>query len=331
MEKIRQDFFSWLPKAKREIKVSAAAAPAPAPAPGPYYPEDTSLYYPEPSSLPAKQQHIRQAVPPPPPTAAPAPVPSFLAGDGNVLFKIIPVETNGAPLYQIVPTSSAVPDSRPVVSHAQPSQNTLHNTFNTATLKQTFPATSTVHQPQAADVYTPSLPAPTITYTSQVSHPLPPPQQPPQQQEQQQQLQQQQHQQQPLEKASEEKTDIFKKVLNNIDPRNRLGRKTDIDAAESKQAETVFYMSAPDMSKEAPKEAEETEIDVIVIDEPRPGSELRGYKVETVGEEDEILPAEVRELLEQVGEAEEELLEAEVRFSEVIKLVYFRWNLRIIE
>ena len=305
MEKIRQDFFSWLPKAKREIKVSAAAAPAPAP--GPYYPEETSVYYPEPSSLPAKQQHIRQAVPPPPPAAAPAPVPSFLAGDGNVLFKIIPVETNGAPLYQIVPTSSALPESRPVVSHAQPSQNTLYNTFNTATPTQTFAQapTSTVHQPQAAEIYTPSLPAPTITYTSQVSHPLPPPQQPPQQQQ----------QQQPQEKVSEEKTDIFKKVLNNIDPRNRLGRKTDIDAAESHKAETVFYMSAPDMSKDAPKQSEETEIDVIVIAEPTaaPGTELRGYKVETVGEEDEILPAEVRELLEQVGEAEEEVLESKVR------------------
>jgi hypothetical protein len=172
-----------------------------------------------------------------------------LAGDGNVLFKIIPVETNGAPLYQIVPTTSTIPDSRPVVTYPQATPNTVYKTYNTAaTATQTYsqtPTTSTVHQ--VAEIYTPSQPAPTVTYTSQVSHPLPPPQQ-----------------QLAVEKPTEEKSDIFKKVLTNIDPRTRTGRKTDADAAESHSAETVFYMSAPDMSKEAPRSTPESEVVVLV-------------------------------------------------------------------
>jgi hypothetical protein len=170
MEKIRQDFFSWLPKtsAKREIKPAASVPAAPAPA----------AFYPEPAApLPAK--HVRQAAYPT------APVPTFLSGDGNVLFKIIPVETDGAPLYQIVPTSSS-DISRPVPS-----------TFHTAASTQTYshvPATptSTVHEQfQAAGAYTPSQPAPSLTYVSEVSRPLPPPLM--------------------AEKASEEKSDIFNK------------------------------------------------------------------------------------------------------------------------
>ena len=303
MEKIRQDFFSWLPKAKREIKFAAAPQAAP------LEPEPSAPYYPEYNNLPAKQHYVRQV-----PAASVAPtVPSFLAGDGNVLFKIIPVQSDGsAPLYQIVPTSAAYPESRPVLSHS------TATTFNTVASTQTFshvPTTNTVHQHQqqlqqqqpqqpAAELYTPSQPSPpVVTYTSQVSHPLPPPQQ------------LQQPEPLPLEPVPED-ANIFKKVLNNINPRTRTGRKNDIEAAASdasdSTAESVFYMSAPDMTKESGRSVE-SETLIAVVDEPIPGAETHTYEVEMVHEEGRDLNDEVRELLEKVEEIESQEVERQVR------------------
>jgi len=133
MEKIKQDFFSWLPKAKREIKYTTnyqqpqppvyPAAPAFDPAPSTFYPEQ---------SLPQKQQHVRQATFS---QAAPS-TPSFLSGDGGQLFKIIQVQTeSGAPLYQIVPTTSSAGQQQPVL----PAHNTATTTYNTSPPSHTHP------------------------------------------------------------------------------------------------------------------------------------------------------------------------------------------------
>jgi hypothetical protein len=335
MEKIKQDFFSWLPKAKREIKVNSNVQPQAYPSPSPattfhsepsssFYPESSQpSFYPEASSqLPQKQQHVRQAT-------FQAQTPSFLAGDGNVLFKIIQVQSDGAPLYQIVPTSSSGPtDPRPVL----PSANT-YNTFNTAASTQTYSHTPTVHQqpqtapqqPQTAqqqlqqqpfhlpspDTYTPSqsAPAPAITYQSQVSHPLPPPITP----------------NFAAEKVTEEKSDIFNKVLttaaaannnnnnNNVNPRTRTARRTDavkpaVDSSSSESTETVFYKSLPDVTKKTEEETSKpsvTESEVVVeIKDPLADADLHTFEVDLVGEGDTILTGEVKELLDHVDELE---------------------------
>ena len=319
MEKIKQDFFSWLPKAKREIKIPVnvqnqqPAYPVEAPAPPP------TVFYPG-SSLPQKQQHVRQApyqkAPAPYPTA-PAPYPTASAsypkapfqaqapafllggtGDNQMLFKIIQIETDGAPLYQIVPTSSTglAETQYPV----QP-QKSFSN-FNTAATSQSYSHTSNVHEPQQhqqqqqhhvqqqqqPDPYTQaqSAPAPAIAYHSQVAHPLPPPQTP--------------NYSTASEKVSQEKpqnNNIFNKVLsdltNTVNPRTRTSRKTDSLPEDSSASESnadsssVFIMSAPDMTKEVQETTEKsltTESEVVVpgITETIDDADLHTFQVEIV-------------------------------------------------
>ncbi len=310
MEKIKQDFFSWLPKVKREIKYTTnyqqpqpqvyPAAPAFEPAPSTFYPEQ---------SLPQKQQHVRQATFS---QAAPA-TPSFLSGDGCQLFKIIQVQTeSGAPLYQIVPTTSSAGQQQPVL----PAHNTATTTYNTS---PSFSHTPSVHeqqyQQQQPEQFIPaqSAPAPAVAYQSQVAHPLPPPQQPA-----------------ANFGASEasEKSDIFSKVVNDlatatsnkgVNPRTRAGRKTDsIEAGddssilESTNDKSVFVMSAPDMSKESPSATEKplTESEIVIagkVPEGLEDADLHTYQLEMVHEddpEDEDEP-DVKTLQQQTSSEEE--------------------------
>ena len=314
MEKIKQDFFSWLPKAKREIKYTTnlqqpqpqqayPAAPAFDPVPSTFYPEQ---------SLPQKQQHVRQATFH---QAAPS-TPSFLVGgDGGQLFKIIQVQTeSGSPLYQIVPTTSATGQQQPVL----PAHNTATTTYNTS---PSFSHTPSVHeqqyqqQQQQPEQFIPaqSAPAPAVAYQSQVAHPLPPPQQP---------------------VASfatggaSEKSDIFSKVVNDlatansnkaVNPRTRAGRKTDSikagddsNISESTNDKSVFIMSAPDMSKESPSATEKplTESEVVIagkVPEGLEDAELHTFQLEMVHEdepEDEA-ESEVKTLQQQTSSEEE--------------------------
>ena len=284
MEKIKQDFFSWLPKAKREIKYTTnlqqpqpqqayPAAPAFDPVPSTFYPEQ---------SLPQKQQHVRQATFH---QAAPS-TPSFLVGgDGGQLFKIIQVQTeSGSPLYQIVPTTSATGQQQPVL----PAHNTATTTYNTS---PSFSHTPSVHeqqyqqQQQQPEQFIPaqSAPAPAVAYQSQVAHPLPPPQQP---------------------VASfatggaSEKSDIFSKVVN--------------DLATANSNKSVFIMSAPDMSKESPSATEKplTESEVVIagkVPEGLEDAELHTFQLEMVHEdepEDEA-ESEVKTLQQQTSSEEE--------------------------
>lgn len=315
MEKIKQDFFSWLPKAKREIKIPAnaqnqqaaypVATPAFAPAPAP------AVFYPE-QSLPQKQQHVRQAPYPTAPAPAPAPAqaPSFLlggAGDKQMLFKIIQIETDGAPLYQIVPTSSTglAENQYPV------QQQKSFSNFNTAATSQSYSHTPNVHEPQQyeqqqqqhqvqqhyvqqqqqPEPYTPAQSAqlPAISYQSQVAHPLPPPQTP--------------IYSTASEKVSQEKpqnNNIFNKVLsdltNTVNPRTRTSRKTDSFPADSNTSESkedsthVFIMSAPDLTKEVQETTEKsvTESEVLVpgITETLDDADLHTFQVEIVSKEE---------------------------------------------
>ena len=104
--------------------------------------------------------------------------------------------------------------------------------------------------------------------------------------------------------------------MNNINPRTRTGRKNDIEAAASdasdSTAESVFYMSAPDMTKESGRSVE-SETLIAVVDEPIPGAETHTYEVEMVHEEGRDLNDEVRELLEKVEEIESQEVERQVR------------------
>lgn len=327
MEKIKQDFFSWLPKAKREIKYTTNyQQPQPQPA-YPAAPAFDPVPYPE-QSLPQKQQHVRQATF----NQAAASTPSFLVGsEGGQLFKIIQVQTeSGSPLYQIVPTTPTAGQQQPVL----PAHNTATTTYNTS---PSFSHTPSVHeqqyqQPQQQpEQFIPaqSAPAPAVAYQSQVAHPLPPPQQPAASF---------------VASEASEKSDIFSKVVNDlatatsntaVNPRTRTGRKTDaIKAGDdssisgSTNDKSVFVMSAPDMSKESPLATETplTESEVVIagkVPEALEDADLHTYQLEVVHENEPEVDGEpeVKTLQQQTSSEEEaEIVEYLNSFDKVITI-----------